>query len=150
MNQQKEKNNYRQELIITTNINDAFLALSQQVDLWWGKTDRTVSKVGDEFTITFDAANWSFRVTEFVPNSKITWECIGGNPDFNAEWIGDMLHWTIEEIEGEKVKINFLQVGLTPEMNCYEICNSGWNFFITNSLKSYLETGVGNLSFVAP
>ncbi|MBL4707773.1 MAG: SRPBCC domain-containing protein [Flavobacteriales bacterium] len=150
MDNQKEKNSYNQELIIRANIKDSFSALTQKIDLWWGEVDQPIAKVGDEFSVSFANANWSFRVTEFVPNSKLTWECIGGNPEFNTEWIGDLLYWNMEEVEGDKVKISLLQVGLTPEMNCFEICNKGWNFFITKSLKSYLETGVGNLNFVEP
>jgi hypothetical protein len=148
MNNQDEEDNYNKELIVNASKTEAFSAVSQKVHLWWGEVSNSVSKVGDEFTIDFGDQNWSFRVTEFIPNSKITWECIGGNPEFNAEWIGDILYWNIEAI-GDTTKISFLQVGLTPEMNCYEICNRGWDFFI-ESLKQYVETGTGNLNFVQP
>lgn len=147
MNNTKE--DYYQEILVKNTVKGAFEALSQQVHLWWGSTNNTLTKVGDEFTVSFGDANWSFRVTVFEPNTKITWECIGGHPDFNAEWIGDTLHWNIETI-GDAVKVSLLQVGLTPVMNCYEICNAGWNHYITNSLKAFLETGVGNLKFEEP
>ena len=84
--------------------------------MWWGKTEKPLTKVGDEFTVNFGDDNWSFRVTEFKPNTKLTWECIGGN----AEWIGDTLYWNIEK-QNDKVKISLLQNGLTPDMNCYEL-----------------------------
>ena len=83
-----ENKNYSQEIGVNTTTAKAFDALTKHIDFWWGKTDNPVNKVGDEFTINFGDANWSFRVTEFEPNTKVTWECIGGNPDFNAEWIG--------------------------------------------------------------
>lgn len=141
-----QKENYSQELIVTSNATKAFEALTKHIDLWWGKTDNSLAKVGDEFTVSFGDANWSFRVTEFVANTILTWECIGGNPDFNAEWIGDTLYWNIEK-QNDKVKISLLQNGLTPDMNCYEICNRGWNHYITKSLQAYLETGTGIFEF---
>ncbi|PCJ97130.1 MAG: hypothetical protein COA50_05685 [Flavobacteriaceae bacterium] len=145
----KKLENYTLEIAVKGSASKAFTALSQHVHLWWGATTNATSNVGDEFTVSFGDANWSFRVTDFVANAKITWECIGGNPDFNAEWIGDTLYWTIEQI-GDTVKISLVQVGLTPDMNCYDICNAGWNFFITNSLQAFLETGVGNFNFTTP
>jgi hypothetical protein len=142
-----QKENYYQEILVSTTAINAFASLTKHINLWWGNTDKIATKVDDEFTVNFDDANWSFRVTEFELNSKLTWECIGGNPDFNAEWIGDTLHWNIEE-DGDNVKISLLQNGLTPDMNCFEICNRGWNHYITKSLQAYLETGNGILEFV--
>lgn len=141
-----QKENYYQEIIVKTTIKKAFAALTKNIDLWWGKTEEPLTKVGDTFIVNFGDANWSFKVTEFDPSIKVTWECIGGNPDFNAEWIGDVLYWNIEKLN-DKVKISLLQKGLTPEMNCYEICNLGWNHYITKSLQSYLENGIGILEF---
>lgn len=141
-----KKENYSQEISVNTTIAKAFEALTKRIDFWWGKTENSATKVGDEFTVYFGNANWSFRVNEFEPNTKITWECIDGNPDFNAEWIGDKLYWNIEQ-QGDKVKISLLQNGLTPDMNCFEICNRGWNHYITKSLQAYLESGVGVLEF---
>jgi len=144
MNNQKE--NYGQTINVKATTTKAFKALTEHIDLWWGKTNQSITKIGDEFTIYFGDANWSFRVIEYVPNTKLAWECIGGNPDFNAEWIGDILYWNIEK-KDDKVKISLLQNGLTPDMNCFEICNRGWNHYITQSLQTYLETGTGILEF---
>jgi len=141
-----QKENYSQDISVNTTIEKVFVALTENIDLWWGKTEKCLTKVGDKFTVSFGDANWSFQVTEFEPNTKLTWECIGGNPDFNAEWIGDTLYWNIEK-QNDKVKISLLQNGLTPDMNCYEICNRGWNHYITKSLQTYLETGIGILEF---
>lgn len=133
--------NYTKEITINASASDVFTALSEKINLWWGETNRPVSKVGDAFTIHFGDASWSFKITEYVPNSKITWECIGGKPEFNAEWIGDILYWNMEQ-QGDTTKVRFLQVGLTPNMNCYNICASTWDKFIMTSLKSFVETGV--------
>lgn len=46
-------------------------------------------------------------------------------------------------MENEKTIIEFLHEGLTPESKCYNICAPTWDLFITESLKSFIETGVG-------
>ncbi|MDO5968553.1 hypothetical protein Q4Q35_01920 [Flavivirga aquimarina] len=140
MNNQKEEKNYTKEIITSASAVDVFSALSKEINLWWGEVDKPVSKIGDIFTISFGEASWTFRIIEYVPNSKITWECIGGKPEFNAEWIGDILYWNIETFKNT-TKVNFLQVGLTPNMNCYDICAPTWDKFIMISLKSFVETG---------
>lgn len=136
----KDKN-YLKEILVNATASQVFSALTQKLDLWWGKTDKPANIIGDEFTVYFGEASWTFKITEYVPNSKLTWECIGGKPDFNAEWIGDMLYWTINETDNN-TKISLLQVGLTPDMNCYDICAPTWDKFIMISLKSFVETGV--------
>ncbi len=46
------------------------------------------------------------------------------------------------------IQLSFVHKGLTPDLNCYEICDAGWTHFIINSLKQYLETGTGNPNLV--
>lgn len=133
--------NYHIDIKVNAPASEIFSALTQKLDLWWGKTDKSVNTIDDEFTISFGDAFWSFKITEYVTNSKLTWECIGGKPDFNAEWIGDILYWTIKETD-TATHVSLLQVGLTPDMNCYDICAPTWDKFIMISLKSFVETGV--------
>ncbi|GAA3636015.1 hypothetical protein [Flavivirga jejuensis] len=140
MKNQKEERNYTTEITMRASAVDVFSALSEKINLWWGETDTPVSKVGDVFTIVFGEACWTFKIMTYTPHSKLTWVCIGGVPDFNAEWIGNQLHWSIEE-QGDTTKVRFLQIGLTPNMNCYDVCASTWDKFIMISLKSFVETG---------
>lgn len=36
----------------------------------------------------------------------------------------------------------FAHLGLTPQLECYGLCNVGWNQYLA-SLKRYLEEGTG-------
>lgn len=134
--------NYSQNIKVSASSEKVFKAITSQLNDWWGRTDNSVSKIGDEFTTKFGSAFWKFRVLEFIENEKLTWECIGGEPEFNAEWIGTKVFWEISK-ENEKAKIDFLHQGLTPEFKCYNICAPTWDMFIAQSLKSFVETGVG-------
>jgi len=134
---------YTQKVDVKANSKDAFRALTQEVDKWWGSVDTPVNAVGDTFTITFGNAYWTFKIMDFEPNSLLVWECIDGQPELNHEWIGHKLTWIIEEMEGS-IYIGFDQEGLNAVLPCFDVCSAAWDRFILISLKKYLETGVGN------
>jgi hypothetical protein len=77
--------NYSQEVEINSSAESTFVAITKQLNDWWGKTDTSVEKTGDEFTTSFNKAFRKFRITEYVPNKKVTWSCIDGMPEFNSE-----------------------------------------------------------------
>lgn len=134
---------YSLNIKVSVSSEKVFNAITSQLNEWWGKTSNEVSKEGDEFITKFGSAFWKFRVIEFIENEKLTWECIGGEPDFNAEWIGTKIFWEIIPSENT-TKVVFVHEGLTPEFKCYNICAPTWDMFITESLKSFVETGIGN------
>lgn len=138
--------NYQKNVELEVNASNVFKALTQQLELWWGKTDSPVQKISDTFTIWFGDAFWKFRIEEFIPNEKLTWKCIDGQPEFNNEWVGTTCFWEIEP-DGSKTKLSFTHDGLTPEFKCYDICAPTWDMFITKSIKSFLETGKGTPHF---
>ena len=135
--------NYTQQFSTHVNQEVIFKAISKQLNDWWGKTDLPVSKIGDEFTTSFDNAFWKFRVIDFKNNEKLTWLCIDGKPEFNAEWIGTKVDWNIFLSNG-LTKLNVVHEGLTPDFECYNICAPTWDIFITSSLKTFVETGIGS------
>ena len=144
--------NYAKAVIIKAKQENAFLAVSQEVDKWWGKVDNAVSKIGDEFSIIFGETEWRFRITEYSKYEKISWKCIKANHYHNGsdfikeEWLNTEIYWNFRLVD-LATEISFLHKGLKPELICYEICESGWDFFITTSLKNYLETGLGKPHF---
>ena len=143
---------YKASIKVKANQAATFNAVASELDKWWGKVDNPVSKKGDEFTISFGNTKWRFVITNFSKPREITWKCIkaehyvGGFSDIEEEWLNTELVWTFNKIDGE-VEVSFVHNGLTPKLNCYDICEAGWNFFISTSLKNYLETGQGNPRF---
>ena len=59
-----------------------------------------------------------------------------------TEWLGSRLLFRIE-LGDEQTLIHFDHKGLTPELDCFDVCEAGWNHFFIDSLKQYLDTGVG-------
>lgn len=133
---------YTQRVAVKATAKEACEALSRRIPEWWGSTDRSIEQVGDVFTITFGEALWTFKITEFVRGEKLTWDCIDGQPEFNGEWIGHQLEWTINQGEEQSV-IQLRQIGLNSDLPCYDICSAAWDRFILSSLKALLETGKG-------
>ena len=39
--------------------------------------------------------------------------------------------------------VTMLHEGLTPELECFEACEQGWNQYIGQSLKQYVTVGAG-------
>ncbi|WP_299114571.1 SRPBCC domain-containing protein [uncultured Winogradskyella sp.] len=133
---------YKKQIKVSSNANQVFRALTEDIHLWWSNTSNTFQKEGGQFTIHFENGYWwTFKIIEFIPNTELIWKCIDGEPDFNKEWIGHILHWQIVEGTSETT-INFHQAGLTPDIECYDICSTTWDMFITEKLKLHLQTSV--------
>lgn len=134
-----QDNNYSKTIEISTTPKNVFKALNEGLNTWWGKISNEKFKNEGQFTITFENEYWwTFEILEYIPNKELVWKCVDGEPDFNKEWIGHILHWTIE---GNKTKstINFQQTGLTPELHCYDTCSKTWDMFISEKLNTFLE-----------
>ncbi|WP_299272956.1 SRPBCC domain-containing protein [uncultured Psychroserpens sp.] len=131
--------NYQKQITVAATAKTIFKALTEDIHLWWSKTSASSQNEGGQFTVHFENGHWwTFKILEFRPDHEIIWKCIDGEPDFNKEWIGHVLHWLIKETES-KTTIQFHQVGLTPQIECYDICSTTWDMFITERLKDHLE-----------
>lgn len=140
---------YSTSVSIKANSATVFNAITKSVKKWWGNTDFPVSKLDDEFTTSFDKTFWKFKILEFKPHSKIVWDCIDakhihtGYKGIEKEWIGTSVEWKLEEKNQNETILYFTHNGLVPELNCYEICFPAWEIFVTQSLKSFIESGKG-------
>ena len=59
------------------------------------------------------------------------------------EWNGSKLRWEIQK-QDKKTKITLVHEGLVSSLECYEVCEQGWDYFFVKSLKQYLNTGEGS------
>jgi len=142
-------NSYAQKIIVSTTPDAAYRALTSEFDMWWTESSGPINAVGDKVTFRFDPTYWTMCATKLVPNTSVELECIEahhihkGLPDsIRREWEGTKLKWRIQR-HGDNTKISFVHEGLIPSLNCYEICEMGWDHFFVNSLKKYLDSGKG-------
>jgi len=140
---------YKIEITTSADIKPCFYAIAREVDKWWGKVDNPISSIGEEFSVFFGKTEWKFRIDEYLQFKKITWKCIKANHvhdglnNIEQEWLDSELFWSFISTNG-KTNITLVHKGLTPNLNCYGVCKSGWDFFVSSSLRKYLETGKGN------
>ena len=143
----KDKN-YRQEVIVRSSPEGVYEALTIHIDKWWSTVDQSAQKEGDIFKITFTGQSyWRFKVLESSEQGKVIWECIESNQDHNIngmdeEWLGSKLYWDFVK-NSHGVLVKFYHKGLSQGGVCYQACSTAWDFYITESLKNYLESGIG-------
>jgi hypothetical protein len=83
------------------------------------------------------------HVEEAIRPAQVRWNVTAC--DFLPEWVGTRPTFTITPLDGDETQLHFRHRGLTSELDCIEMCTSGWNHFIP-SLVQYAETGLGNPS----
>jgi len=69
--------------------------------------------------------------------------------DCNLDWINDKKEWKGTKIDWKvlqkngSTQIDFTHIGLTPGIECYDSCEKGWTFYITDSLANLISEGKG-------
>ena len=145
---------YAREITVSASPSAAYRALTEGIDRWWTETSNTLKSEGDTVTFRFEPTYWKMRVKQMVLNSLIELVCIEANhvheglpESIREEWFGTVLRWRIVE-QGANTRIIFEHEGLVPVLECYDICEAGWDHYFVNSLKSYLDTGKGQPGFI--
>jgi hypothetical protein len=140
-----EKKDYHSSITANISPAKAFECISH-VEAWWtnsfeGKSQRA----GDVFTVRFGETFVTFKVTDAVAGKKVSWEVIDCNLHWlsdKEEWKGTVVSWEVSA-QRDVTKIDFTHLGLVPEVECYENCEKGWNFFIKESLFKFITEGKG-------
>jgi hypothetical protein len=146
-----EKKHYHRTITVNASAAEAIKKIGQ-VNHWW-KHDFTGSaeKQNDMFTVPFGELNGEksfvdFVVSEIIPNKKVVWKVT----NCNLPWFKDKTEWNNTEVVFEitsannKVNIDFTHIGLVPGIQCYEVCEKGWDGHVTKSLVSFMNDGKGN------
>ncbi len=149
---------FKKTIRVKSSPQKAFTAVTEGINYWWGNVDNLIAnKVDDEFSIFFEENTvWRFKVIKLNVYKEVHWKCIHANHAFSGlkgikeEWLHSEILWSFKEVTTDVVEVSFEHKGLTPNLNCYEICSLGWTHFIGNSLKQYLETGIGLPNIVEP
>lgn len=140
-------NDYNNSFTVNKTASEVFEALTQKIDKWWSTDfEGSAANVGDEFTVRFGKTFKTFTIEQLHANEKIVWRCTAqliDHPDINnqSEWVGTSIIWTLGTSDFS-TKVNMLHQGLAPGVECYAVCEKGWDSFIA-SLFALLEGGDG-------
>ena len=58
------------------------------------------------------------------------------------EWSATVIDWNVQSVN-DATQINFTHIGLVPQIECYNDCTKGWNFFVGESLLHLIKEGIG-------
>ena len=132
---------------ITANITakEAIKGISCVSD-WWAKHfEGSSQNLGDVFTVRFGETFVTFKITEIIADTKIVWAVT----DCYLHWLKDKTEWKDTKVVWEifeknnSTQVNFTQIGLVPEIECYASCIKGWDQYVKGSLLKLLTEKKG-------
>lgn len=137
--------NYHSSISANVSAKEAFDKICD-VSAWWALDFKGSSKkINDVFTVHFGDTFVTFKIADMVPEEAIVWLVT----DSYLPWQNDKQEWTNTKIVFEissqngKTRIDMTHVGLVPEVECYKMCEEGWNHFIKESLFKLLTENKG-------
>ena len=141
-----ETNNFNCSIAAKMSVGEAIKKISN-VPEWWGVTFTGNSeKQNDKFTVKMTGDSYfNFTVAELTPGKRVVWlvtDCYMPWYSDKKEWTNTRLVFDLNENNGV-TEVSFKHEGLTPDVECYKDCESGWTHWIKTSLFSYLTTGKG-------
>ena len=154
--QQKNITKQKNKTMATTNFTTAFVVdqtpkqvfnAVTNVRGWWSEEiEGSTEKLIDEFTYHYGDVHISkMKLIEVIPNKKVVWLVLDNYFKFTNdknEWKDNKIIFEISE-QGDKTQLQFTQLGLVPEYECYDVCRDAWTNYINNSLRSLVTTGKG-------
>ena len=142
---------YARSITVRCSPETAYNAATSEFDKWWTDPGTNLSEIGNVATFRFppNVSTWTFKATRLEPHALVEHECVGANhimpekPEASrTEWLGTIMRFEIHEVE-DGTQITLTHIGLQPNLECYEICEAGWDHFFMKSLKAYLDSGTG-------
>lgn len=137
--------NYHATLIVHASAKEAMKKIAQ-VSKWWGTNfEGSAEKLHDNFTIRFGGTFVDVRIVETLPEKKVVWLVT----DCNINGLSDKKEWNntkvVFEVSGSanETKIEMTHMGLVPRIECFEMCEKGWDFYIKKSLAEFINYGKG-------
>jgi len=141
-----ENKDYKTSIVVATPADKVFNAINN-VKGWWSENivGETEKLNGEFFYHYKDVHLCKMRIIESVSNKKVVWLVLENEFNFTndkSEWKDNKIVFEISA-EGDKTRLDFTQIGLTPKYECFEICQDAWTSYIQGSLKNLIETGKG-------
>ncbi|MBL9115959.1 MAG: SRPBCC domain-containing protein [Verrucomicrobiaceae bacterium] len=136
-------------LFINTPAQTVYNALVTEAGLkgWWTQTCDIGLAEGALSTFRFDDTWKTMRIEKLKAASEVRWRCVDSSIDLedgskSSEWIDTSCVFHLIPISDHTTALQFQHLGLHPDLECYPDCKRGWTRFL-NSLKHYVETGIG-------
>ncbi|MFN8117182.1 MAG: SRPBCC domain-containing protein [Bacteroidia bacterium] len=114
------------------------------IEQWWsGIYEETIigksRQLNDEFSFKAGGGvhDTTQKLVDLIPNSKIVWLVTNSKLTFlnnPNEWENTKIRFDLTQ-EEDKTIVTFTHDGLTPEIECYTACSTGWTGYLDNLKK---------------
>ncbi|NMH86603.1 hypothetical protein [Flavivirga algicola] len=128
------KKDYSKELQVNASPNVIFKAITYEIDKWWTIHSNIANKLNSKLTVRFgETTIKELLVTKLEKDKSLIWKVTKAYIDIEEltikdEWVETEIKWEITPAK-QGSYIHFIHLGLTPEFQCYDACEGGWNFF---------------------
>jgi uncharacterized protein YndB with AHSA1/START domain len=106
---------------------------------WWAPATGS-GAAGGEITLMFGGQEVRIRVEEAGRPARVCWTVLVSEPI--PDWAGTTITFDIAPA-GDGSTILFTHHGLTPQLECYSTCRTGWAQYL-DSLVGYVDRDGGN------
>ncbi|RWY53914.1 SRPBCC family protein [Mucilaginibacter gilvus] len=140
-------NDYKKSISVNNSADEVYKALTEHIQDWWSDDfSGAAAQNGDQYNIAFGETKKTFEIADAIPGQQVVWVCLKAYIDMDTlkkkdEWVGTRIIWTIAS-EATGTTLTMLHEGLNQTIECYDVCEPGWNYFI-QSLYTFLATGTG-------
>ncbi|MBO9465108.1 SRPBCC domain-containing protein [Tropicibacter sp. R15_0] len=131
-------NDYTATIRTPASVETAQKAIFDEMHIWWSTR---VEKTASGATIHFGNSHVSFDFAK--RDGTYVWTCREANMIIEdvadaTEWQGTSLIWQILP-DGDGSRITLSHLGLTPSLDCHDVCTRGWQKYFENSLLAHLS-----------
>ncbi len=134
-------------ILVDNSPEEVFNAINNVSGWWSEEIEGSTNKLNAEWSYQYqDVHRCNMKIIEFIPNKKVVWLVLDNFFSFTQdknEWKGNKIIFEITK-KGNQTQLDFTQVGLIPEYECYDICQGAWTTYIQKSLQSLITTGTGH------
>ncbi len=138
--------NYTKSFEVDRSPIEVYNAINNVRDWWSEEIEGNTNQLNSEWNYHYqDVHKCKMKITSLDPGKKVVWLVLDNYFSFTQdknEWKGNELIFEITE-KGNKTQLKFTQTGLTPQYECYDICQNAWDTYIQKSLSSLITTGKG-------
>jgi uncharacterized protein YndB with AHSA1/START domain len=115
------------------------LRTSAGIDGWWGSTTGSPGE-GGTFEVGFGSDRLIVMEAVAVGARRVEWKV--ARAPHTPEWDGTTIVFELEPV-GAGTELRFRHHGLTPQLECFDMCHEGWTHYLA-SLVDYVDHGAGH------
>ncbi len=121
------------------------LTEEQHLKNWWTPDAQAEPKLRSEARFEFNPYGdyCVMKLIQLRLDKKVVWYCRDSRMLKTPEWIGTHITFEIGAKKPNETLVAFSHDGWKAVTACFKECTGGWQYFLGESLKAYLETGKG-------